>query len=186
MLAQGPGLYELDLVSDDGTVVGKASVWNSPKKLHFKLIMNDSVEIPDSQVWVGADTAEIPLHKGKPKFSAFPYGMDLDPGAGMYDLVLDLQDDLGFSWGSQYTELRVQSFMIHGDFYSEDEATGEEISDGFIAKGPLDFNELGKYWAATYLLAHPRRGSVHRLAGEGSLLRRPDPGRGGRLRRGYR
>ncbi|MGB5513601.1 MAG: hypothetical protein WBP36_03680, partial [Thermoanaerobaculia bacterium] len=158
MLAQGPGLYELDLVSDEGTVVGMASVWNSPKKLHFKLMMNDGVEITDSQVWVGADMADIPLHKGKPKFSAFPYGMEFDPGNGMYDLVLDLQDDLGFSWGSQNSELRVQSFMIHGDFETIDADTGDVISDGFIAKGPLDFNDLGKYWAATYLLAHPRRG----------------------------
>ena len=90
--AQGPGLYELELQSDDNGIVGTVSIWNSPQVLHVKVIPADGWKVTDTQVYVGAEP--VPIKKGKPELREFPFKAEYDPSHQMYDLVLMLKDDL--------------------------------------------------------------------------------------------
>jgi hypothetical protein len=159
--AQGPGLYELPLWSDEAGQVGFSSFWNSPKKFHFKLVADSGYELVDVQAFVGTDIADLPVNKGKPQPGAFPFKYDCaaDGDSGfMCDVVLDLQDDLGFSWGSTSADERLRVVAVHADAVRlEDDAELDVWAKGpyeFVPDNPTD----STYWYLNYLLAHPQHG----------------------------
>jgi hypothetical protein len=163
--AGGPGLYELRLWADEHGDIGLVSIWNSPNNLHIKIIPNEEEwRIVDTQIYAGFEP--VPLKKGEVVPGKFPFKRDYDPPAKMHDEVIDLKDDLEFSWGSQSIGLRVQTVAVHAKLQRVDTDgnllvdadTGEPITEDAWAKGPLEIGTLTNAWCFTYELAHPRRG----------------------------
>jgi hypothetical protein len=143
VFAQGPGLYELPMHSDDQGEIGIVSIWNSPEKLHIKIIPNEEWAVLETQIYVGVDP--VPVRKGRPYVHVFPFKSEHCPPAMMFDLVIDLQDDLGFSWGANSMDMRVQNVAVHGDFVKVNPISGEIVSDPGTWESdstePLDLRE---------------------------------------------
>ena len=114
----------------------------------------------------------MPSRNGNPVLGRFPYKKDYQHPVGVHQLTLDLQDDLGFSWGSQADDLRVPSFAIYAEVVQLDGDGGVIAEEGAWAFGEMEFEGSQWGWTLTYLLAHPRRGQfidspVHGLGFDG-------------------
>jgi hypothetical protein len=166
--AGGPGLYELELQSDEHGVVGVTSVWNSPTSLIVQVEPGVGWQITDLQMYVGVEP--VPTKKGRPVPGKFPYVLAFEPAKSMHTQTFDLRDELGFSWGSKFVDLRNQTIAVHLDLVRVDPATGAivttldefgvavPITDGAWAHGPYTIGETTNSWYLEYLLSHPMRG----------------------------
>ena len=93
------------------------SIWNSPKKLMVQIETSGDWKIVETQIYVG-DTDDDPIpatKKGNVIPGKFPYKQEYENPVSAHQLTLDLKDDLGFSWGSQYDDLRTPTFAVHAD-----------------------------------------------------------------------
>ena len=62
-----PGLFETQLINEDGDQVGNLKVWNTAdKELQFELTPFENIQVTDIQIWTGNDIDEMPTKKGKP------------------------------------------------------------------------------------------------------------------------
>ncbi|MBN1581991.1 MAG: hypothetical protein JXA89_14900 [Anaerolineae bacterium] len=97
------GLFTTPLYAGQTIDAGTVRVWNSPQKLMIQVDTADNWSIAEIHIYVGyPDTSPLPTtKKGSPIPGQFPYKRDYgkDP-VRQHALVLDLKEDLGFSWGS--------------------------------------------------------------------------------------
>ena len=164
--ASGPGLHVTPLIAgrymDDPA--GTVRVFNSREKLHIQVGPLDEWLINTIQIYVGADPVPT-VRSGNPNQGAFPYKGELPEPAPNYTLVLDLVDDLGFSWGEPYEYMRIQNIAVHADLVKLDTdgtTNGQTIrvleEEGAWAFGEGTF-EGGRWaWWFKYEMAHPQRG----------------------------
>ncbi len=124
--------------------------------------MNTSGEwkIAATQIYAGyPEINPLPAtKKGNPIPGQFPYKRDYADPVARHQLTLDLKDDLGFSWGSQYRELRTPTFAVHADLVKLDSKGKVIAEEGAWAFGGDVFEGSEWGWTLTYLLAHPQRG----------------------------
>jgi hypothetical protein len=155
----GPGLYSMTLFAGQTIDAGTVSVWNSPKKLMIQVETSDDWRIVEAQIYAGyPDIDPIPTRQGNPVLGKFPYKQAYENPVPMHMLTLDLKDDLGFSWGSQYRELRAPTLAVHVDLVKLDSQGTVVDEEGAWAFGPYEFEGDQWGWWTTYGLAHPRRG----------------------------
>ncbi|MGB5658842.1 MAG: hypothetical protein WBO54_05105, partial [Thermoanaerobaculia bacterium] len=155
----GPGLHETILFAGQTIDAGSVSIWNSPKNMMVQVNTEGGWRISEVHIYVGYPEIDpIPTtKKGNIKIGHLPYKQEYWNPVTTHMLTLDLQDDLGFSWGSQYRELRQPTLLVHASLVRLDEYGQVVAEEGAWAYGtPLDANHWG--WYLTYLLAHPRRG----------------------------
>jgi hypothetical protein len=155
----GPGLYAMTLFADQTIDAGTVSVWNSPKKLMIQVETSDDWRIVEAQIYAGyPDIDPIPTRRGNPVLGKFPYKKEYETPVPKHMLTLDLKEDLGFSWGSQYWDLRAPALAVHVDLVILDESGGVVREEGAWAFGPYEFEGEQWGWWTTYGLAHPQRG----------------------------
>jgi len=157
LLAGGPGFYELPLVDKQLREFGTVDVWNSPKKLHVQIEAIDGLMIREAQLFVGMDISELPTDKkGKPKPKKFPLPWKFEPDdtsqPKVHTFVIDLKDDLGFSWGQT---ARTRIFALYAELVRDQEDDEKKV---VWAHGPFPIIDKDNSWYAEYELAHPMRG----------------------------
>ncbi len=155
----GPGLFETPFLADQTIDAGTVSIWNSPQNVMVHIETSGEWKIAATHIYAGyPDSDPIPTKRGNPVLGKFPYKQEYENPVSVHHLTLDLKDDLGFSWGSQYHALRTPTFAVHADLVILDEY-GEVIAqEGAWAFGPDEFEGAQWGWTLTYLLAHPQRG----------------------------
>ncbi|MCK5793990.1 MAG: hypothetical protein KAH12_04760, partial [Anaerolineales bacterium] len=162
----GPGLHTTPLIAGKNMdeFAGEVLIWNSREKLHIQVKPLNSWLINTIQIYVGIGPVPI-LKNGNPAQGEFQYKEDLDIPGSNYTLVLDLVDDLGFSWGQPYESLRIQNIAIHSDLVKLDPdapAQGSKIryleEEGAWALGDGTFSGGRWAWWFKYELTHPQRG----------------------------
>jgi hypothetical protein len=156
----GPGLFETTLFAGQTIDAGTVKVWNSPKKFMVQVETSDDWLIVEAQIYAGYPEVDpIPTtKKGNPVPGKFPYKREYDNPVPVHMLTLDLKDDLGFSWGSQYRELRAPALAVHVDLVKLDSKGKVIDEEGAWAYGPDEFEGSQWGWWTTYGLAHPMRG----------------------------
>ena len=135
----GPGRIELKILAGhEHTEAGIGGIWNSRDKLHIQLEPTDGWLIREYHVDLGGGEAYSPplTTTGNPKIGhfdfketfTFPYFNETaDAGhPTRRTLVMDLEEDLGFRWGTPYADLRLQGVAIHLDLVKLD-ASGHEV-----------------------------------------------------------
>ncbi|MDH3949313.1 MAG: hypothetical protein OEU74_10185, partial [Gammaproteobacteria bacterium] len=139
--AGGPGRHDATLFADQTLDAGMVSMWNSPKKFMVQLETSGEWLISETHIYVGYPEVDpIPTRKGNPVTGKFPYKQVYEHPVTKHMLTLDLKDDLGFSWGSQYTDLRTPTIAVHTDLVQLN-ADGEVIAEeGAWAFGPDEFD----------------------------------------------
>ncbi len=152
----GPGLFELRLFDAESGDKGLVKVFNSPEVLHVKVLPAGWL-VAESQIYVGVDP--VPTRKGKPLTSNFPFKREYDQPVPQHDEVIQLKEQLDFSWGAQAEELRFQNLAVHVDLVKLDPETGEVVAkDSGWALGPYTYEAAESAWWFTYELTHPMRG----------------------------
>ena len=129
---------------------GLGGIWNSRDKLHVQLDPADGWRIKKVHMYVGSEP--IPTTQtGNPKIGHFPYKEEF-PAPYMKDfddghvfrrtLVVDLEEDLGFKWGSKYEPMRIQNIAVHMDLVKLD-TTGKvtEQSGAWVVPELVIFEE---------------------------------------------
>ena len=113
----GPGLAQTTFIADKKIDIGTVSMWNTPKKLQLRVDTEDGWLIRKIEIYVGyPEIKPLPITRsGNPIPGKFPYRQAFRRPVDKHALVLDLKDDLGFSWGSQYTELRAPTIAVHAE-----------------------------------------------------------------------
>jgi hypothetical protein len=155
----GPGLYSMTLYADQTIDAGTVSVWNSPKKLILQVETSDDWKIVEAQIYAGYPEVDpIPTRRGNPVLGKFPFKQAYENPVSRHTLTLDLKEDLGFSWGSQYRDLRTPALAVHVDLVILDESGVVIREEGAWAFGPYEFEGSQWGWWTTYGLAHPQRG----------------------------
>jgi len=176
---QGRGYNALVAGQDVDNPVGHADVWNTGKDIVLNQYdeeidigskLNVEVSLADGSPWiitaiqifVGPEDSEIPCtKKGNPIPGQFPYKVEYDyPNyVQYYQLVLDLYDDLGFTWG-QYNS-RIFKVAVHADLVqvnAEGEIIAEEGAWAWAGNGLAHEFEGDQWgWWDKYTLAHPIR-----------------------------
>ncbi len=156
----GPGLHTTPLIVNKTVDAGTVSVWNSPKKLIIQVESKDGWQIQGTQIYVGyPEIRPLPVNKaGNPVWGHFPYTETFKRPVTKDTLTLDLKDDLGFSWGSNYDQYRTPTIVVHADLLKSGKRGRRSGKEDAWAYGP---NSLGRRtwgWTFDYLLAHPMRG----------------------------
>jgi hypothetical protein len=160
-LAQGgPGYFELPLMNEHDEVIGMAHVYNTPKRFEVHIEPADPWLLSEYQIYAGYDRVDIdPIpttKKGNVIPGKFPYQQELAVPLPSHEIALALKEQLGFSWGSQYRDLRDLMLLVHGDFVQLDQY-GEMIAEtGAWMRGGAPFP--ADAWLFNYRLAHPMRG----------------------------
>ncbi|MBT8164117.1 MAG: hypothetical protein KJO97_01105, partial [Acidimicrobiia bacterium] len=154
----GPGLLETPLLADQTIEAGTVGIWNSPKKLMVEIRTSGDWMIEETQIYVGYGTEPIPTRKGKTDLGKFPYTHEYENPVSIHHLTLDLKEDLGFSWGSQFDDLREPTFAVHADLILLDSDKNVIAEEGAWAFGPDELESSKWGWTLTYLLGHPQRG----------------------------
>ncbi|MGI9609387.1 MAG: choice-of-anchor O protein [Acidimicrobiia bacterium] len=159
----GPGLFEAQLLAGQTIDAGIVSIWNSPKKVMVHIETADGWRIAATHIYVGYNTGDdlLPVKKGNPELGKFPYKQEYENPVATHHLTLDLKEDLGFSWGSQYSALGTPTVAVHADLVMLDEL-GQVIAEegAWAYKDEVSVEFEGSQWGWTngYRLAHPRRG----------------------------
>ena len=119
----------------------------------------DDWKIAAVHVYVGyPDVNPMPTtKKGNVIPGQFPYKQEYENPVSKYELTLDLKDDLGFSWGSQYREFRTPTLAVHAELVKLDSGT-VIAEEGAWAFGNTEFEGSQWGWTSDYQLAHPQRG----------------------------
>ncbi|OHB34112.1 MAG: hypothetical protein A2X84_05830 [Desulfuromonadaceae bacterium GWC2_58_13] len=169
---EGPGLVEAPLITQTLARVGLASLWNTADKFQIRISPADSWELRNVQIYVGNEpvpaTKKGNLIPGKFNIKDEYANDDRD-----YQLVLDLEADLGFKWGEPYDEKRVQTVAMHVSMVKLDSSGAiveEAAAWAYTGEGAAteegeyddvlypEFEGVGKGWWFSYLLSHPKRG----------------------------
>lgn len=121
----GPGRIGLKIFSGrDHVDIGDGGIWNSRDKLHIQLDPVDGWRIKAYHVDLGGgeDYAPPLTPTGNPKIGHFAYKdtfsapytneVNLDDHIFRRTLVLDLEEDLGFHWGTPWADQRLQGLAI--------------------------------------------------------------------------
>ena len=169
--SRGPGRTTVDMISDDGFMIGSIDIWNNGKRLD-----GDGVDI-GSKLIVQLDYRGEPWHitkaklyaspdpvptsaNGRPKFKTFDKECHFVPSTQHHTFTLDLEDDVGFSWGDRprliYVALRVEleRYGENGEIAEKQDVwahagdSAEAFGDG--RWGYFFFYEIG----------HPKRGQL--------------------------
>ena len=150
----GPGLFQTDLLAGRTQFdVGNLKVWNSPQQMVLQFEAEPPWQIVDYHAYIGSDP--VPTKKGKPVLNDFPYREEPAQPMTQQTISLNLQDDLGFSWGSG---VRLQNVAIHVSVAQFDAEGNMVVEEGAWAAGPLYFEDPSFGTYAAYLLTHPQRG----------------------------
>ncbi|BCA81135.1 choice-of-anchor O protein [Desulfuromonas sp. AOP6] len=168
---EGPGLLQAPLITQTLQQVGTAKVWNTGDAFHVKLdAVDESWQLLDVHIYVGVEPVPA-TKKGNLIPGKFNYKAEA-LHAPSYDLELSLADDLGFSWGEPYMDLRIQNIAVHVSMAGVG-ADGKPVSaaawaytgDGCATEVGIyddayyaEFEGVGKGWWFSYMLSHPRRG----------------------------
>ncbi len=132
--AYGPGRIDLKLISGgQAQEVGGGGIWNSIDKLHIQLEPSDSWRIKGYHIDAGGEADYSPplTNSGNPKIGRFafteefppPYqNADSDEGCFKRTIVLEMEGDLAFQWGTPYAELRTQGVAIFVELVRLDDA----------------------------------------------------------------
>lgn len=167
---KGPGLYQAPLITQTLERVGVVSVCNTGKEFRVRLAGTPPWQFKAIHIYVGNDPVPA-TKKGNLIPGKFNYKVNRD-NDDSYELILNLKDDLGFSWGMPYRHLREQNIAVHVGMMNRDTNVGEaawaysgmgssmedEVIDPVLYS---DFPGVGKGWSFTYLLTHPMRGHFH-------------------------
>lgn len=182
--SKGPGLMEVPLITQTLEKVGTVSIWNTPYKLRLHVRPAELMQIENLHIYVGTDPVPS-TKKGNLVPGKFNY-KDEEAQPGDYPLILDLEDDLGFTWddvtaysncvSNGYTDCvdpRPQYIAVHVSMINFDE-DGAVTSGGgsawaytgtaVVTSGDVDeldypeFEGVGKGWGFSYGLSHPRKG----------------------------
>ncbi|MDL1963636.1 MAG: choice-of-anchor O protein, partial [Deltaproteobacteria bacterium] len=163
----GLGLLETPLIAGQTIDAGIVRVWNSREKLHIQVEPSGEWRINTIQIYVGLDP--VPTVKGgNPNQGKFPYKKEYPDPAYKHTLVLDLVEDLGFSWGEPYEYMRIQNIAVHAELVQLADPVSNRgqnpqsprvvAKEGAWAFGPNEF-EGGRWgWWFNYEMAHPKRG----------------------------
>lgn len=121
----GPGRVGLTIFAGrDHVDVGSGGIWNSRDKLHIQLDPADGWRIKGYHIDLGGgEDYEPPLTSTRnPKIGHFDYKdtfpspyineVNIDDHIFRRTLVLNLEEDLGFQWGSPWADLRTQGVAI--------------------------------------------------------------------------
>ncbi len=165
----GPGKDEVGFLSEDGQYVGSLGIYNTGKWIDnqgvdqgSKLVTEISVgpdqpwKVYETKVWVS--TNPVPLDKkGKPVYREFRRTDFATPVADC-GFEFDLEDDLGWTWGTRPRTLYVaiKIGLVQLDAYGNVVATEEAWAHAGPDAIPVGTAPWG--WYFLYNLAHPRRG----------------------------
>jgi len=121
----GPGRIGLKIFAGrDHVDVGNGGIWNSRDKLHIQLDPADGWRIKGYHIDLGGgEDYEPPLTStGNPKIGHFDYKetfpspftneVNIDDHIFRRTLVLNLEEDLGFHWGTPWADFRTQGVAI--------------------------------------------------------------------------
>jgi hypothetical protein len=157
----GPGgRLEADLIAGQTIPAGLAAAYNTKSEFRVEIVTQDGWLIKEAQVYVGTGT--IPVTKsGNAVPGKYPYRTAYKVPVASHLLVLDLEKQLGFSWGAAFESLRFQKLSIHAELVKLDSA-GKVIAQ----EGAWAYNDLyaspfpGDQWDwwVQFELAHPMRG----------------------------
>ncbi|HMB16011.1 MAG TPA: choice-of-anchor O protein, partial [Pelovirga sp.] len=169
---KGPGLVKAALITQTHEVVGIANVWNTKDEFRIRLIPNDSWELRSVKIYVGHKPVPA-TRRGNLIPGRFTYKDSYTNINDEYWLKLNLTEDLGFSWGEPYADMRLQNVAVHlsavkldaegnpGESLAAWAYTGEGVATrtGEIDEESLtDFEGVGAGWWFQYQLAHPKTG----------------------------
>jgi hypothetical protein len=157
----GPGLDERPLLAGQTIDAGTVNTWNSNQKVMVQIRTQDDWLIEATQIYVGYNTGDdlLPVtKKGNVIPGKFPYKQEYENPVTTHQLTLDLKEDLEFSWGSQFHDLRIPTLAVHADLVKLDSRGKVIAEEGAWAFGPDEFDGSQWGWTFSYLLAHPQRG----------------------------
>jgi hypothetical protein len=169
---QGPGLIQAPIITQTLQKVGQVDIWNNKTTFQVRITPAKSWRIGNVKIYVG--NVPVPAtKKGNLIPGKFPYHDQFNNDGEDYLLNLNLQEDLGFSWGQAYEALRVQNIAIWTSMQKVDAAgnvIGGAAAWAYTGKGAAteegeyddalvtEFEGVGKGWWFSYLLSHPKRG----------------------------
>ncbi|SHJ28958.1 hypothetical protein SAMN02745165_01994 [Malonomonas rubra DSM 5091] len=171
---EGPGLVQAPLITQTFERIGVVSVWNTGDKFQLRLDGVDDWQLKTFHIYVGNDPVPA-TRKGNLIPGRFNYKEPYQNAEGSNVLVLDLETDMGFSWGEPYSDLRVQNIAVHvagekfdasGNVIAEAAAwayTGDGADTEFgdideESLSEIELESMGKGWWFSYMLSHPSRG----------------------------
>ena len=130
----GPGRIDLQILAGrDHVAVGTGGIWNSRDQLHIQLDPAPGWRIRGYKVDLGGEADYSPplTPTGNPRIGHFdykeeftaPYENPTSEADHLYrrTLVLDLEGDMGFRWGTPYAELRTQGVAIFVEMVQVDD-----------------------------------------------------------------
>ncbi|MBW2738586.1 MAG: hypothetical protein JRE64_06980 [Deltaproteobacteria bacterium] len=155
----GPGLFETPLYTDqDQTLdVGMVKVWNSREKVHVQVESSDPWLIRAVHIYVGTDP--VPTKNDNPIPGLFPYKKQYPNPVSKHTTVVNLKDDLLFSWGEPWEDQRTQNIAVHVCLVELQGQRNIIAEADAWAFGPYEFDG-GTKWSCwfNYEMAHPKRG----------------------------
>ena len=152
----GPGLLETPLYADQTLDVGMVSVWNSRENLQIQIKPSGEWLISAVHIYVG--TGPVPTKNDNPIPGKFPYKKTYPNPVSNHTTVVNLKDDLNFSWGEPWEDQRVQIIAVHVDLVILNGQRNIVEEEGAWAFGPNEFEGSQWGWWLNYEMAHPKRG----------------------------
>jgi len=152
----GPGLLETPLYADQTLDVGMVSVWNSRENLQIQIKPSGEWLIRAVHIYVGTDP--VPTKNDNAIPGKFPYKKTYSNPVSKHTTVVNLKDDLNFSWGEPWENQRVQNIAVHVDLVilqGKRNIVAEETSWAF---GSNEFEGSQWGWWFNYEMTHPKRG----------------------------
>ena len=152
----GPGLLKTTLYTEQTIDVGTVSVWNSKENLQIQIEPSGEWLIRAVQIHVGIHP--VPTRQDKPIPGLFSYKENYPNPVSKHTAVLNLKENLNFSWGEQWEHERIQIIAVHVDLvilYGKKKIVAEESTWAF---GPNEFEGGASGWWFDYEMAHPKRG----------------------------
>ena len=162
---QGPGHIEAPIITQNLQQIGTAKIWNTARKFQIRISPAEGWEIETVKIYVS--TNPVPT---TPKGHVIPgkltYKDEYANDGRDYKLILDLKNDLRFSWGAPYAALRLQNVAIFTsmnkidghNFRRDSKAAWVYTGSGCDTGTYDDFEGVAKGWKFTHLLTHPKRG----------------------------
>ena len=193
----GPGLHETALIVHDpaspGGVdlipKGSVRIWNTQKDLNLTIDTFDDWLIKNIAIYVDSEPVPVDF-LGIPVLRKFPFvSVYRRAPVNHHSLVLNLSNDLGFSWGSPYESMRIQNVSVYLTLVRLDNNgwTIETKSSWAAGPGGAD-GEIPGFWFG-YEMAHPLRGhfidspvqglSYQTRTHQGNTMQGDDDGTGG-------
>ena len=118
----GPGRVEVDMVTIHNVPIGSVEMWNTGKRLNANEDVGSKLIVQLDYIEEGWQIHQIKMYSspepvptansGAPLFKQFEINGTFEPPLHSHTITLDLEDDIGFSWGDKPRQLYI-ALQLH-------------------------------------------------------------------------